>query len=171
MIRPAASGDAVAVAAIWNHMIEETLFTFNAAPKTDAEVRALITARPQAFFVAQDTGGDGLLGFVTFAQFRAGVGYAKSAEHTIVLGPQSAGRGIGRALMDRALEAAQDAGYHVMVAAITGDNPGGVAFHRALGFAQAGQMAQVGWKWGQWRDLILMQKILTGPADNPQARD
>ena len=42
IIRPAKGSDAAAVAALWNVMITQTLFTFTSQPKTGAEVAALI---------------------------------------------------------------------------------------------------------------------------------
>ena len=47
-----------------------------------------------------------------------------------------------------------------MVAAITGDNPEGAAFHAAMGFERVGFLPEVGWKAGSWRDLVLMQRRL-----------
>ena len=138
-------------------MIEGSLATFNSVPKPEAEVAALLEARPGAFFVAE---AGGVAGFATFWQFRPGAGYARTMEHTVVLAAEARGRGLGRMLMEAVLDAARARGAHVMVAAITGDNPGGVAFHAAMGFERAGLMPQVGWKDGAWRDLVLMQRLL-----------
>jgi phosphinothricin acetyltransferase len=99
-VRLATGLDAEAVAAIWNHYIRETSATFNALEKTADEVAALIGTRP-AFFVALDQGR--VAGFATYDQFRSGVGYARTMEHTIQRAPESSGRGHGCALM-RAVE-------------------------------------------------------------------
>ena len=156
MIRPAHPGDAPAIAALWNPIIRDTAITFNPQEKTSAEIAEMIVARA-CFLVAEETG---LQGFATYAQFRAGLGYAQSQEHTIILAPAGRGRGLGRALMS-ALEAdARDRGHHVMVAGVSASNPDGIAFHAALGYAIVGRMPQVGWKLGPWHDLVLMQKIL-----------
>ena len=81
----------------------------------------------------------------------------------IILGQEAQGRGAGRGLMQQAIVGARAQGHHVMVAAISGANPGAVAFHGKLGFTTVAQMPQVGRKGGKWLDLILMQKIVSGP--------
>ncbi len=161
LIRAATPDDAAAVALIWNHHIRETSATFNATEKPVAEVRATIAARQvnRCFLVAEAAGT--VCGFATYDQFRGGIGYAHSMEHTIHLAPGAGGRGLGWALLTTLEMQARAAGVHVMVAAVTAENHGGRAFHAALGYAEVGMMPQVGRKFGRWMDLVLMQKILT----------
>lgn len=157
-IRQAEIGDAKAIATIWNSEIRDSISTFNSAEKTEAEVAEMIAARGPATQVAVFDGE--VVGFVTYGQFRGGVGYRHSAEHTIYLATAARGRGLGPALMSRIEEVARDAGYHVLVAGIAGENTGAVGFHQARGFTEVGRMVEVGYKFGRWMDLILMQKIL-----------
>lgn len=161
MIRPATAADAAALAALWNPWITGTAITFNPDPKSPEEVAQMIAARQAAghgFDVAVE--GGAILGFVTFAQFRAGAGYARSLEHTIVLAPQARGRGLGRALMAAAEDRARAAGGHQMFAGISAENPEGRAFHAALGYAPLATIPQAGWKFGRFIDLWLMVKRL-----------
>ncbi len=158
IVRQARAGDAAAICAIHNPIIHDTLITFTTTERTPEAVAADIAARGAGFLVAELDGA--VLGFASFGLFRGGPGYAFSREHTILLDPRARGRGIGRVLMTRLEEAAAEEGVHVLVGGVSAANPGGLAFHAALGFAEVGRMPEVGFKAGQWLDLVLMQKIL-----------
>jgi phosphinothricin acetyltransferase len=82
-------------------------------------------------------------------------------EHTIQLAPEASGRGHGRALMTAVEDHARAGGAHSMFAGVSGENPEGRAFHARLGYVETAILPQVGWKFGRWMDLVLMQKILT----------
>ncbi len=162
IIRPARPEDAGAIIGFWNPLIRETMVTFNPVEKTAAEVADSIRAKAGAghgFFVAEADGT--ILGFASYGQFRAGMGYARAMEHTIILAPQARGRGAGRALMVAVEDHARAQGYHSMIAGVSGGNPDGRAFHAAIGYAVVAVVPQVGWKFGRYWDLVLMQKLLS----------
>ena len=159
ILRDATAADAPAIAALWNPVIRDTTITFNPAEKSPDDVATMIAERQQAhgFLVAHD--GD-LLGFATYGQFRGGLGYRHTAEHTIILGPAARGRGVGRALMAALCDHAQKKGMHSLFAGCSAENPGAVAFHEAAGFRRVAVLPQVGRKFDRWIDLILLQKML-----------
>ena len=156
MIRAATAADAPAITAFWNPQIRDTLVTFNSIEKTDEEVATMIATR-RAFFVVEE---GGVIGFATYDQFRGGVGYARTMEHTVILAPDAQGRGWGRALMQTLEDHARANGVHSMIAGVSGGNENGCAFHAALGYARVGTVAQAGHKFDQYWDLVLMQKVL-----------
>ncbi|MFC3615168.1 GNAT family N-acetyltransferase [Lutimaribacter marinistellae] len=163
-IREARAEDAGAIAGITNAIIRDTLITFTTMERSPSDIAADIAARREAFLVCEAKGK--VAGFATYGPFRGGSGYAHSVEHSIQLDTDSRGLGLGRALMARLEVVARDAGHHVMVAGISAANPGAVAFHAAMGFAEVGRMPEVGRKQGRWLDLVLMQKILVSGADD-----
>ena len=158
IIRPATPADVDALASITNEVIQDTLVTFTTELRTPAGIAADIKGRSGHYLVAELR--DQVVGFATFGPFRAGPGYAKTCEHTIQLSPDARGQGVGKALMKALENVARDDGVHVLVAGISSANPAAIAFHAALGFAEVGRMPEVGHKWDQWLDLVLMQKIL-----------
>ena len=161
MIRDASPDDARAVSEIWNHYIRHTLVTFNFAEKSVLDVALDIAARQSqghGFFVVQNDAG--IVGFATYGQFRGGVGYAHTMEHTVQLHPDHLGGGIGRAIMLHTLEHAKAQGAHSIFAGVSSGNSAGVHFHQRLGFKQITTLQEVGRKFDQWLDLVLMQKML-----------
>ena len=159
MIRQAVRGDAEAIAEIWNPMIRDSLVTFYPHPRSPAEIATLIATRAgegHPFLVSHL--GRELHGFGTYGQFRPGPGYARTMEHTIVLAPSAQGKGIGRALMAALEDHARGRGMHAMIGAITATNTESLRFHAALGYAEVGRLPEVGWKFGTFHDLVLMQK-------------
>lgn len=161
-VRLATSGDASQVAGFWNPIIRETTITFTTEEKTAPVLAAQISrAREtgEGAYVAERDGQ--VLGFACYGPFRSGPGYARSAEHTIVLAAGLRGQGAGRALMTRLEAHAAGAGIHLMVAGISGENGAAQRFHARLGYVRCGLVREAGFKFGRHLDLVLMQKILT----------
>ncbi len=156
-IRTAKEDDLPEIAAIWNDMIQKTLWTFTTSLKDANSIRQ-IQDGPGEVFVADGNGE--LAGFACYSQFRNGPGYANSMEHSIVLRRDYRGQNIGRQLLEAVETDAQRKGFHVMVAGVSSANSGGRAFHEAVGYTYVGTVREVGRKCDQWLDLILLQKIL-----------
>ncbi len=156
--RPAVEADADAIASIYNGYVRDTVVTFTTRVSPAGEVRDAI-AQGQAHWVVEHEGR--VAGFGRFAQFRPGPGYAHAYEHSVYAAPWAARRGVGARLLAALEEAARAAGGHVLVAGIAGENRQAQAFHGAHGFVDAGRLHAVGWKFGRWHDLVLMQKFLS----------
>ncbi|WP_420003305.1 N-acetyltransferase family protein [Arenibacterium sp. LLYu02] len=158
VIRPAREGDTEAIAALHRLVVDTTLMTFTTQHRALSDWQNDIHADPPLLLAETETGA--FLGFAYLSAFRKGPGYAHSAEHSIYLIEASRGRGVGRKLLTAVENQARQQGIHVLVAGISGANPAAQAFHAACGYAEVGRMPEVGHKWGQWLDLVLMQKIL-----------
>ena len=161
MIRVATIDDADAIAQLWNPIIRTSVATFNSVEKSPGEIASMISARAadgHGTLVALLEGT--VVAFATYGQFRGGAGYRHTAEHTIIVGPEAAGHGIGRALMEALCSHARDAGMHSLWAGISAENTAGIAFHARVGFDPVATLPQVGRKFDRWFDLVLMQRML-----------
>ncbi|WP_292293680.1 GNAT family N-acetyltransferase [Marivita sp.] len=158
IIRTARPEDAEAVAMIVNEVIDTTTITFTTERKSVDMVRDDIAARGPAFLVA-DRGGFAV-GYASYFPFRSGPGYAWTKEHSIALAPLARGTGAGRALMTELEAVARREGVHSLIAGVSGENLDGRAFHAAMGFSEIATLPEVGFKFGRWIDLVLMQKRL-----------
>jgi L-amino acid N-acyltransferase len=162
MIRSATPADIPAILPIWNAVIRDTTITFNPVEKTEADLTELLAQKQkdgQAFLLALHDGQ--IAGFATYGQFRGGQGYQPTVEHSIILGPTARGQGLGRALLTAVEDHARAGGAHSIFAGVSGDNAAGEAFHAAMGYVTVARLPAVGFKFGRWLDLVLMQKFLT----------
>lgn len=108
-------------------------------------------------FVVEDTQNQVVAGYACYDQFRSIQGFQQTVENSIFLNPDYAGQGLGSKLLQYLIEQAQVKKLHIMVAAIDSENNSSIRLHEKLGFVQTAYMPQVGQKFGQWRDLVLLQ--------------
>lgn len=107
-----------------------------------------------------ETDGE-VLGFASYGPFRPWPGYRETVEHSVHVRADSRRTGLGRRLLGTLVAHAREAGLHVMVAGIDGENLASIALHRSLGFEQVGLMPEVAVKHGLRLDLVLMQLTLS----------
>jgi len=159
-IRPAQDSDLIDIMRIYNHEIATGLATWNSQLKTLADYKqwfAELIQQQFPLFVAEETSTRAIAGYADYSSFRQINGYKQTVEHSVYIDSQFARQGLGKALMLKLIEHAQQHHIHVMVAAIDHENTSSIIMHEKLGFKQTGYMPQVGKKFGQWRDLVLMQ--------------
>jgi len=161
-IRPSRDADVPAIAAIYAHHVLNGTGTFETdPPSTDdmATRRADVLSKQLPYLVAERDGR--ILGFAYCNWFKPRPAYRFSAEDSIYLAEAARGQGIGSQLLAALSQAAEDTGVRKLIAVI-GDsaNAGSIGVHRAQGFSQVGVLKDCGWKFGQWRDVVLMEKSL-----------
>ena len=108
-------------------------------------------------FVVEDRRDQRVAGYACYDQFRSIQDFQHTVEHSVFLNPDYAGQGLGSILLKYLIEEAQAQQLHIMVAAIDSENISSIRLHEKLGFVQSAYMPQVGQKFGQWRDLVLLQ--------------
>jgi phosphinothricin acetyltransferase len=86
--------------------------------------------------------------------------YARTAEVSIYLSNRFRGKGIGGALMTEILKRAKELDFHAIIAGITEGNDVSVKLHEKFGFKLAGRITEVGFKFGQWQNVLYLQLTL-----------
>ena len=171
LIRPSSDADIAGVTAIYTHHVLHGTGTFEIDPPTAADMaarRADVLAKGLPYLVAEQDGQ--VLGFAYCNWFKPRPAYRFSAEDSIYLAEAARGQGLGTQLLSALCEAAQAVGVRKLIAVI-GDsaNAGSVGVHRAQGFTQVGVLKDCGWKFGQWLDVVLMEKSLgAGSTSAPE---
>ena len=170
-IRPSRDADLPAITAIYAHHVLHGTGTFETDPPSPADMasrRADVLSKQLPYLVAERDGV--VLGFAYCNWFKPRPAYRFSAEDSIYLAEAARGQGVGSQLLAALAQAAEAAGVRKLIAVI-GDsaNAGSVGVHRAQGFTPVGVLKDCGWKFGQWLDVVLMQKSLgAGSSTAPE---
>lgn len=155
-----------AILEIFNEAIANSTALYDYKPRTAESMVGWFEAKVAGNFPVigiEDAQGQ-LLGFASFGAFRPHPAYKYSVEHSVYVHHEHRGRGLGRILLARIIEEAEAFGAHAVIGAIDAENEASLKLHESLGFARVGTLPQVGFKFGRWLDLALMQKVLAGPA-------
>ena len=84
--------------------------------------------------------------------------YAGVAETSIYVGNEFRGRGVGRALIDRQVAAADAGGLWTLQTSIFPENRASLNLHRAAGFRTLGVRERIGLHHGVWRDTVFLER-------------
>jgi phosphinothricin acetyltransferase len=151
---------------IINHAIVHTTSVYDYRPRTASTIRQWMSDRSgQGHPILGACDERGLLvGFGSYGVFRPWPAYKYTVEHSLYVDPGHKRRGIGRRLLQALIDRARGQGYHAMIAGIDAANRPSIALHVSMGFAHAGTLREVGFKFGSWRDLVFYQLLLETPA-------
>jgi L-amino acid N-acyltransferase YncA len=166
IVRPSRDADVAAIAAIYGYHVAHGVASFEEVPPSEDEIsrrRADILGRGLPYLVADD--GGRVIGYCYAGPYRPRVGYRFTLEDSIYIAPNEVGRGIGRTLLGAVIGRCCELGYRQMVAVIGGrETLASIRLHEALGFAHVAVCEAVGFKFGRWIDIVLMQRALGAGA-------
>ena len=162
VVRPSQEGDVAQIAAIYGYHVLHGLASFEEVPPDIDEIasrRRDILGRGLPYLVAERSGR--VLGYCYAGPYRTRSAYRFTVEDSIYVDEAEVGRGLGRALLATLLGRCGELGYRQMVAVIGGSETWpSIRLHAALGFTQVGLLPAVGFKFGSWVDIVLMQRAL-----------
>ncbi|SHF67986.1 phosphinothricin acetyltransferase [Kaistia soli DSM 19436] len=164
-IRMAGEADLPAILGIYNDAVVNTTAIWNDDTVDLENRRAWFTARRgQGYPVFVAIEGDAVLGYASYGDFRPFQGYRFTVENSVYVASEARGKGAGAALLAALVTHAAAADKHVMIAAITAGNEASIRLHARQGFVATGRLSEVGYKFGAYLDLILMEKRLAGSS-------
>lgn len=183
-IRDAEESDLPGILEIYNEQIETSPSIFLDEPVDIANRRAWLFGAKTAGFpvlvavpshttdAANGGSAPSVLGFVGYGTFREKPGYRFTVETTLYVHKLARSGGVGSALMHTLLAHAKEAGkVHVLIASTAKDNISSIRFHEKFGFVQTGTLKEVGYKFGQWQDMLFLQlRLPGGPPEGHKGR-
>jgi L-amino acid N-acyltransferase YncA len=161
LVRAAAPSDTAAVAAIYNEGIADRVATFETRERDPAEVTAwLDDGLP--FLVATLDGE--VAGWARVAPYSDRCVYSGVGEHGVYVARAARGRGVGRALLSDLCAGAEAAGLYKLTSRVFADNAASIAAHVAAGFEIVGVQRRHGRLDGEWKDCVLVERLLGDAA-------
>lgn len=160
-VRDAREDDLLPLLDIYNDAVITSTATFDLEPQTPEQRRKWFDehGREYPLIIIEVEGR--AVGYATLSPFRDKPAYSRSVESSVYIHRDYRGAGLGTAAMRAAIERAEELNYHTIVAAIVPPNEASVRLHRKLGFKHVGLFAEVGFKFGRWRDVDFFQLHLT----------
>ncbi|MBO0831509.1 MAG: N-acetyltransferase [Actinobacteria bacterium] len=107
-------------------------------------------------YVATDRGA--VLGWIAASPVSARPVYAGVVEHSVYVGTEARGRGVGRALLDKLISSTEAAGIWTIQSGIFPENLPSLALHERAGFRVVGIRERLGRHHGRWRDVVLIER-------------
>ena len=102
--------------------------------------------------------GDAIKGWAALSPVSSRCVYAGVAETSVYVAHDSRGQGIGRALLEGLIQAAESNGIWTLQAGMFPENSGSIELHKALGFREVGRRERIGRMNGVWRDTLLLER-------------
>lgn len=160
-IRPADSGDATSIAAIYNYYISNTVVTFEEAEVTAIEIAERLNetlSQKLPYLVAERDGQ--ILGFAYASKWKGRCAYRYSVETTVYLAPDKTGGGVGSRLYADLFQRLAKLGYRTAIGGISLPNAGSIALHEKFGMEKVAHFKEVGYKFEDWVDVGYWQGLI-----------
>lgn len=155
-----------AIRAIFNEAIVNSTALYDYVPRSVEVMQAWFEAKEKAdlpVIGVMNEAGE-LMGFGSYGPFRPHAAYQYSVEHSVYVDTRFRGQGLGKMILQRLIERAEQQDYHMMIGVIDAQNATSIALHEKLGFTACGHIREAGYKFGRWLDLALYQLVLKTPA-------
>ncbi len=167
-IRIAHKGDARELLGIYEPYVVMTPITFEYEVPTleEFENRIMTTKQSYPYLVATVDGV--IAGYCYAAAFKSRAAYQWAVETSIYLSESFHGGGVAKALYEKMEEILTRQNICTLIACITYPNNKSVRFHEKFGYETVAHFHKCGFKLGQWRDVIWMEKTLQEHPANPE---
>ena len=158
-IRPATVDDQQAIMDIYNEAVVNTAATF------DTELRTMEKQmewwekhkKNHPVLVAEEQGK--ITGWASLSPWSDRCAYDTTVEVSVYIHKDFRGRGIGSKLLEIVTLEGGKVGNHTVLSRITEGNESSIHIHEKFGYRHIGVMKEVGFKFGKFLDVNMMQYI------------
>ncbi|WP_196000131.1 GNAT family N-acetyltransferase [Clostridium sp. 1001271B_151109_B4] len=166
-IRIAKAEDAKELLEIYKYYVENTTITFEYETPTvkEFENRIKNTLVRYPYLVAEDN--NKICGYAYANAFKGRRAYDWSVETSIYIQNDNSRSGIGTLLYNELERYLKLQNIININACITYPNKQSENFHKKFGYKTVAHFNKCGYKFGQWKDVVWMEKFIGDHVDNP----
>jgi L-amino acid N-acyltransferase YncA len=165
--RLATVGDAAAITAIYNQGIEDGIATFESDLRSVEQIAALLRERAEKYPTIVVECDGRIVAWAGASTYRARTAYDGVADHSVYVDRAWRGRGAGRAALDALVPEYERRGFWKLVSRIFAENTPSIALHERCGFRIVGTYKRHAKLRGQWRDCVIVEKLIGEAAQDP----
>ena len=165
IIRMAEIDDSRAILDIYAPYIEETAITLTSQiPSIDEIAKTMMGIKRQYPYLVCCVDNK-VVGFAYAHRIRPHEAYLWNAELSVYILPEYQGQGVGTALYTALFYILKVQGFCNLYAVITLPSSASIALHKRFGFTEMCVQKAVGYKLGEWRDVLWMEHRIDGAID------
>ena len=158
--RLATPADAAAIAAIYNEGIADRIATFETEPRTVEQLTTQLIEKGDRFPTVVVERDGQVVAWASAGAYRNRPAYAGVAEHSVYVARAARGRGAGREALNALCRAYAERGFWKIVSRIFPENTASLALHKRCGFRVVGVYERHGKLEGEWRDCVIVERLL-----------
>ncbi|HOP75503.1 MAG TPA: N-acetyltransferase family protein [Bacillota bacterium] len=163
-IRLATEADAAALLEIYAPYIRNTAISFEYEVPSVADFRERIVKVLDQYPWLVCEIDQSIAGYAYANRHRERAAYGWAVDASIYIRPEYHRKKVGKALYIALFELLKYQGYYNVYAGITATNEKSLRFHETFHFKPIGMYHKVGYKFGQWYDVVWMEMTL---AEHP----
>jgi phosphinothricin acetyltransferase len=155
--RAARTDDAAAIARIYNEGIEDRIATFDTDPRASEDIVSWLEEELPLVVVEKDSE---VVAWAAAHRYRERAAYAGVGDFSVYVTRRARRRGFGRAAVEALIAECERRGMWKLVSRIFPENEASLALCRSLGFREVGVYRRHARLDGEWRDCVIVERLL-----------
>src|SRR5438552_12696723 len=165
IVRPAIRDDAPAIARIYTQGIEERIATFETEPRSTEDMLAYLEEREGHYPVVVAEQHGQVVAWAAAGSYRSRECYAGVCEFSVYADRAARGSGAAQAALQGLIDACTARGFWKLVSRILPENVPSRGLCRKVVFREVGVYYRHAKLDGQWRDTVIVERLLGEAAD------
>jgi phosphinothricin acetyltransferase len=159
LIRRATIADQQSIMEIYNDAIFNTTATFDTEPRTIEKQIEWFRNHKEIHPVMVGEINGMVVGWASLSPWSDRCAYDTTVEVSVYIDENYRGQGAGSKLLKAVTDAGRNLNIHTVISRITEGNEISIHLHKKLGYKHVGVMKEVGFKFGKFLDVHMMQLV------------